>query len=160
MQHKMIKQKRQLSDEQALELLEKGEYGIIATVGEDNQPYGVPISYVLHDNHIYCHCALAGHKLSNMKYNEKVSFTVVGKTQPKYEDDDFTTHYESTIVFGKATIVEDKEEKIEALRVLSAKYLPDFMDKFDMAIANSLPGTCVFKISIDHFTGKAKTEFN
>ena len=156
MERKMIKQKRKLSDEETLELLNNGQYGVLATVDKDNQPYGVPISYVLFKGSIYCHCALAGYKLENIKNNEKVSFTVVGKTEPVFEGVDFSTYYESAIVIGKAKIVEDKEEKIESLRALCEKYLPEYMEHFQDALDAELVGTCVFKISMDSCTGKAK----
>ncbi|MDF9867689.1 nitroimidazol reductase NimA-like FMN-containing flavoprotein (pyridoxamine 5'-phosphate oxidase superfamily) [Bacilli bacterium PM5-3] len=158
MKHEMRRKDRKLSDEATLEILEKGEYGVLASVDENNQPYGVPISYVLHDDYIYCHCAKSGHKLDNMKINDKVSFTVVGKTQPVFEEpeNDFSTYFESAIIFGKYLVVEDDDEKIEALKVLCEKYLPDFMDKFDISLKNAYKATYVFKISIDEISGKAK----
>ncbi len=46
---------RLLSREEALQILQKGEYGILATAGSDGQPYAVPLSYVVIDNNIYYH---------------------------------------------------------------------------------------------------------
>lgn len=158
MQRKMLKQKRKISDEETLELLDSCQYGVLATVDAEGQPYGVPISYVIYDNSIYCHCAMAGHKLENMRNNDKVSFTVVGKTQPVFEDVDFSTYYESAIVFGKVTFIENKEEKIEPLRALCEKYLPEYMEHFQAALDAELLGTCVFKISMDNISGKAKRD--
>lgn len=52
-----MKKDRQLSDEVAYALLKGGEYGVLSTVDEDGQPYGVPVSYALEGNLIYFHCA-------------------------------------------------------------------------------------------------------
>ena len=89
---------RQMNDMEALELLNKGEYGILSTCGEDNHPYGVPLSYVVIDKNIYIHGAGVGTKLDNISVNDKVSFTVVGKTKVLQEQ--FSTEYESAIAFG------------------------------------------------------------
>ena len=37
---------RGMNADEAAQLLAAGEYGVLSTVGEDAQPYGVPFSYV------------------------------------------------------------------------------------------------------------------
>ncbi len=146
---------RVITEEETLELLERGVYGVLATVGQDGQPYGVPLSYTVWNGSIYFHCALTGHKLDNLAFCPRASFTVVGKVQAVYEKD-FSTYYESAVVFGVASKVEDKEEAVEALRRLAEKYLPEHMDKADGDIARSFSRTAVYKISMDQVTGKSK----
>ena len=51
--------------QKAIEILEAAEYGVLSTVGEDGQPYGVPLSYVYKEDAIYFHCVVAGQKLNN-----------------------------------------------------------------------------------------------
>lgn len=157
MDHKMIRKHRQTTGNEAIEILSNAEYGILSTVGEDLQPYGVPLNFTIKDNFIYFHCAMIGHKLENIKFNNKVSFTVVGKTKPKMEEKihNFTTEYESTIVFGKVTEVIDKDEKINALKDLCMKYLSEHIHMFEKAVEKSIIGTKVYKIEIEKITGKA-----
>lgn len=155
MAKEMRRKQRQISEEQAYKILSKGEYGVLSTVNDEDNPYGTPLSYVLVNDKIYYHCAMEGTKLDNIKYNSNVCFTVVGKTQPIY-DKQFTTYYESSIVFGKASIIEDIEEKSMALTKLCEKYLPNDLDKLDKALEMSLSRTCVFKVEIDSITGKEK----
>ena len=57
----MRRKERQLPEEEAIRLLKDGEYGVLATYGEDGWPYGVPISYVYDDRRIYVHGAQTGH---------------------------------------------------------------------------------------------------
>lgn len=159
MKEKMRRRDRLLSDEVALRLLRDGEYGVMATIDSDNQLYGVPLSYVLYDDQLYFHGALTGTKLNNIENNNKVSFTVVGKTKPIY-DNDFTTYFESVIAFGEASMVTDEQERILSLTALTKKYLPEFMDKMEHELEKSLNFTCVFKMSIDQLTGKEKTVSN
>jgi nitroimidazol reductase NimA-like FMN-containing flavoprotein (pyridoxamine 5'-phosphate oxidase superfamily) len=75
------RKEREITTQEAIEILDSAEYGVLSTVGEDDQPYGVPICYVHKNGSIYFHCALGGHKLDNIRHNEKVSFCVVGKTK-------------------------------------------------------------------------------
>jgi len=52
---------RQMSKESVIELLERGKYGVLSSVDEDGQPYGVPVNYVFDGNEsIYFHCAREG----------------------------------------------------------------------------------------------------
>ena len=110
----MRRKDRQITEDEAREILAGGEYGILSTVGEDGQPYGTPLSYAVEDNCIWFHCAKVGHKLRNIAHEKKVCFTVVGKTQPVY-DNDYTTRFESAVVFGEALHVEEVGEKIRSL---------------------------------------------
>lgn len=152
-QPRLIDGTRELDREEMMEILHRGEYGIISTIGEDGHPYGFPMSYIVKDNHIYFHCALDGHKMENIRYNDKVSFCVVGKTRLIPEDLD--TSYESVIVFGRAELVHG-EEKLEALIGIVNKYSKGFEMKGKMEAERDQDITAVLKISIDHMTGKKR----
>lgn len=155
MYREMRRKDRKISDEQALDILNIQEYGTLSTVDANSQPYLTPLSYILYDNAIYFHSALVGQKIDNINYNPKVCFNVVGKTKPVY-DNDFTTYFESVIVYGNASKVEEDELKIKILMLLCEKYLPEHMDKAQMDISKSLKATAIYKISIEHLSGKAK----
>jgi nitroimidazol reductase NimA-like FMN-containing flavoprotein (pyridoxamine 5'-phosphate oxidase superfamily) len=147
----MRKIQRQMNDQEALELLNKCEYGILSTCGEDNQPYGLPLNYVVIDKNIYFHCAGVGTKLDNISINDKVSFTVVGKT--KVLQDKFSTEYESVIAFGRVIILKE-EEKYEPLMEFIRKYSPEFMEEGQLYIDRAKKETTLIKIEIYSFTGK------
>lgn len=149
----MRKKQRQITEEESIEILNNGEYGILATIGENGYTYATPLSYVYYNEAVYFHCAVEGSKLDNIKYNEKVSFCVVGKTKVLQEK--FSTEYESAIVFGRAIIIE-KEEKIGALTAIIEKYSPDFKKEGLEYIERAAGATCVVKIEIDRITGKAR----
>lgn len=155
MQYAMRRKDRALTENEARELLAKGEYGVMASVDAQGQPYATALSYIVADGAIYFHCAQTGYKTDNIKANPKVCFTVVGATQPVY-DKNFTTYYESVVVFGRAAEITDSHEKTVLLMQLAQKYLPGYMDKAPESIAQSLARTAVYRISIDEITGKAK----
>lgn len=145
---------RLLEPEKTRVVLDSGEYGVLATCGGDHQPYGVPLNYVVIGGAIYIHCAVAGHKLENIRENPKVSFTVVGKTQVLPEK--FSTRYESVVVFGTASIVDDPENTRSALKALVAKYAATHKAAGDDYIETLIDKTRVIRVEIDHVTGKAR----
>jgi len=157
MHREMRRKDRQISREEAVELLKYAEYGTLSTVNPDNTPYAVPMNYVIHNNTIYFHAAKTGQKLDNMKANPNVVFSVIGKTKPVVEGDSYSTFFESAIAFGKVRIASEPEEIRNALYILTEKYFPNDMDVFEASIAgDSLSKLYVIAMDIEHISGKAK----
>lgn len=154
MQPEMRRKDRRLPEEEALAVLEGGEYGVLATVGADGWPYAAPLSYVMVDGGICFHCAREGRKLRNLAHEPRACFTVVGAARPEYAGG-FTAKYESAMAFGTVSRVEEDGEKLRILELLCRKYLPDDMDKFDRDARASLRVTDVWRIRIETVTGKA-----
>ncbi|WP_027389319.1 pyridoxamine 5'-phosphate oxidase family protein [Chrysiogenes arsenatis] len=147
------RQDRAISREESNTLLHTAEYGFLATVGSDGQPYGIPLSYVYWNERIYFHCALEGAKLNNIAKNPLVSFCVVGSTEviPRQ----FSTKYESVVLFGTAREATG-EERHHALLALLSKYSPDFHEEGKAYISQKDHLTRVIAIDIQHITGKAR----
>ena len=145
---------RRLDDATAMALLKRGEYGILSTADHHHQPYGIPVNYVVMDAHIYFHCATEGHKLENLRTNSKVSFCVVGAAQVLPEK--FAMRYESVIVSGSATIIDDPVERKNALRALIVKYAPEHIPAGEAYIDKLFDRTAVVGLTIDHLSGKAR----
>ena len=148
----MRRKDKKLDNTEALRILEAGQYGILSTTGSNGYAYGVPISYAYVNNCIYFHCAAEGHKLDNIEQNDRVSFCVVGDTAILPES--FSVRYKSVILFGRALEVFG-EEKRTALEAIIAKYSPDYIKEGSEYIKNSSGDTRLFKIEIEHMTGKA-----
>ena len=145
---------RRLDDAAAMDLLKRGEYGILSTTDRNNQPYGIPVNYVVIDDALYFHCANQGQKIENITANKGVSFCVVGKTELIPEK--FSTRYESVVVSGTAEVITDAALKRPALRALIAKYAPDHTAAGEAYIDKLMDQTAVVKVSIDHLAGKAR----
>ncbi|MBB4035863.1 hypothetical protein GGR21_001758 [Dysgonomonas hofstadii] len=152
------RQNRILEDQNRIaELLKDSEYGFLSVgIEENGYAYGLPLSYAYDEenNSLYFHCAPEGQKLDLMKENNKVSFCVVGVTKPIANQ--FTTLYESVIVYGKADLNISDEEKRKALRLLVKKYSAGYEDLGETYMAKSWARTYTFKIEIEHITAKAK----
>lgn len=139
------------SVDKAEEILLNSEYGVLSTIGENGYPYGVPLNYVYMNNSIYFHSAMEGHKIDNIKFNSKVSFSVVAYSE--IIPNKFETYYDSVTCFGDAQQVEGEEKEL-ALRKIIEKYSKEFIESGEKYISNSKNKTTVIKINIHHMTGK------
>ena len=144
----------------ALEVLDKAPYITVSFTRPDGTPYGVPLSLARTDDKtFYFHCALDGEKLDCIAANPSVALSAVTRCTPTVgpKDGSFTLQYKSAMAIGKAEVVTDKDEKIEALRAICLRFLPHHMDAFDDAIARSLERTAVVKVTLTAPpTGKRK----
>lgn len=147
----MRRKDKEIETDEAISLLTKCEYGVLSTVGNDGQPYGVPLNYAYKDNCIYFHCALTGHKIDNIDNNPKVSFCTVGDT--KVLPSEFSTNYVSVVVFGVASEVQGTE-RYNALVLLLEKFSPELIEEGKKYIEKKDKATKVFKIEIQHISGK------
>ena len=147
----MRKASRQKDAAWALEVFDKAPYMTVSMTRPDGTPYGVPLSLVRKDETVfYFHCAFDGEKVDCLKCNPIVSLSAVSKCTPKYEEEknNFTEYFHSAIALGKAEFVDDRDEKILALRLLCQRFLPKYMDHFDEAIARSLDRTEIVRITL------------
>ncbi len=147
----MRRKERAMDEAQAVSLLEEGQLGVLSTAGTDGEPYGVPLNYcyVREDNAIFFHCANEGRKMENIKSNGRVSFTVIGRNRIIHEK--LTTYYESVIVSGRASLVQDDEEKVLRLNQLCRHLTPgiDWREG-----CGHLVRTAIVRIDIDGISGK------
>ncbi len=51
----MRRNSQQLPQEEVLKILEEGSFGVLALLGDQGYPYGVPVSFVYQDEKIYFH---------------------------------------------------------------------------------------------------------
>ncbi|MEE3363063.1 MAG: pyridoxamine 5'-phosphate oxidase family protein, partial [Anaerovoracaceae bacterium] len=85
----------------------------------------------------------------------KVCFTVISKHELVAEA--FQMRYESVIVFGTIRVIEDPEEKKEAMRRLVASYISGYEKETDEHCVKTEKALAMFEITPEHITGKAGT---
>lgn len=147
---------RQIPFEACEQILQNAEYMVMATADKNGIPYAAPLSFVYFEGKIYFHSGMhKGHKASNIAENPYCSLAVVGETQPVYVKN-FTTYFESVVIFGRVCEITDNARKKAVLFALAEKYLPNYMQHAEHDISASLERTSVYEISLDKVTGKAK----
>lgn len=141
-----------LSKKETKNILDNGEYGVLATCSKDLKPYGVPLVYVVVDDFLYIHTGEGGEINQNLDENNQVSFTIVGKESPIY-DGKTTLQYKSVIVKGIAEKVEDNNLKYQIMQKVVNKYLASHKDGFAAAVDAAFDNLVMHRIKLDDVSG-------
>jgi nitroimidazol reductase NimA-like FMN-containing flavoprotein (pyridoxamine 5'-phosphate oxidase superfamily) len=151
----MRRAEKALPPEEAVLILEQGEYGILSLVTPEGEAYGVPLNYVFMNDTVYFHAALEGKKLGCIAAHSQVSFCVVGDSNLIPQR--FSTAYRSVVLSGTAERVEG-DEKIAALTGLVAKYSPGYIEPGKAYIAKDAGKTAVVGIRCLRISGKGNRD--
>ncbi|MFU0842645.1 MAG: hypothetical protein ACFWTZ_08595 [Burkholderia sp.] len=83
----MRRKDRELTEEEALEIVRTSHYAVIATCDASGTPYAVPVSPVWIDGALYFHSAAdpAGRRASNLAQNPRVSLCYLARCRSVYE---------------------------------------------------------------------------
>jgi len=146
-----------LSEEDTNRIMMTASSGVLALTGDGGYTYAVPLSFAYEDSRIYFHCAKEGHKIDALNNNNKVSFCVIDKDEVIPEA--FNTIYRSVIAFGRARILDDDRERMEALESLIRKYSPAYASQGKKEIEKYWDKVCLVEIYVEHITGKASRDF-
>ncbi len=135
--------------------------GFLCHVGfaVDGQPFVIPTSYGRKDASLYIHGSAASRMLRQMKQGVSVCITVTLLDGLVLARSVFnhSMNYRSVVILGKATLVDDPEEKLEALRLLSEHILPGRWDDSRQPNESELKQTSVLRVPIEEFSAKVRT---
>ena len=150
---KMRRSVQALSHEEMIDLLKTETRGVMSVQGDNGYPYGFPINHYYDEetNKIYIHGATFGHRVSAVKNDPKVSYCVFGGDYQK--EGDWAKYVKSVIVFGKAELIEDKDEIVRISRLLCDKF-PCPQEYVEHEIEKDTPRTLVIAIDIEDINGK------
>jgi nitroimidazol reductase NimA-like FMN-containing flavoprotein (pyridoxamine 5'-phosphate oxidase superfamily) len=116
-------------------------------------PYVVPMNYGYQDKTLYFHCAGSGRKLDIIHDNPLVCFEL----DIQYEITNtgipcrWSTRYESVIGYGNATIIDDTQQKKQALNIIIDHYSPGIIYPFT---DKQIKDVTIIKVDISTMTGK------
>ena len=140
----------------AWEVFKTAPYAVLAMVTSEGKPYCVPVNMVADPEHqaLYFHCAAEGRKIDHLRANPAVSVNAVSAVANVSAG--LTTGYRSANAQGTAVLVEDTEEKLGALRLLTATLAPERLSTLDdyMAKEGCLAHTAIVRVDVKEITGK------
>lgn len=153
-----MRRSNQVLDETTIEsILTTATSGVLALSSDNGYPYALPLSFVYDGQTIYFHCAKTGHKIDCIHNNNKASFCIIARDDVHPET--YTTYYQSVIIFGTISIIDDATIKKEAIVKLAKKYAPIDTEQHRLAaIEKEWKPLCMLKMDIDHITGKCAIE--
>jgi hypothetical protein len=134
--------------------------GFLCHVGfaVDGQPFVIPTSYGRVEDNLYIHGSAASRMLRQMKEGVAVCVTVTLLDGLVLARSVFnhSMNYRSVVILGKATLVDDPKEKIEALRALSEHILPGRWADARQPNERELKQTSVLRVPIEEFSSKVR----
>jgi len=136
--------------------------GFLCHVGfvVDGQPFVIPTSYGRKDASLYIHGSAASRMLRQMQNNGApvcVTVTLLDGLVLARSVFNHSMNYRSVVILGNATLVDDPEEKLAALRILAEHILPGRWDNARQPNDRELKATSVLRMPIEEFSAKVRT---
>lgn len=121
-------------------------------LSENNVPYVVPVCFGYKDGVIYIHGAKEGKKTDILKNNPNVciEFDIVSEVVRAEKACDWDMKYKSVIILGKASFIDDMNEKKDALNTIMHQYSNNSFE-FPEPMVQHIN---VIKVQITEITGK------
>ena len=143
--------------ESAYRILDEGFLCHVGFVA-DGQPFVIPTSYGRKDDCIFIHGSAASRMLRTLKESVPVCITVTLLDGLVLARSIFnhSMNYRSVVVLGKATLVDDPGEKIEALRLLSEHIIPGRWADSRQPNERELKATSILRVPIVEFSAKVR----
>jgi nitroimidazol reductase NimA-like FMN-containing flavoprotein (pyridoxamine 5'-phosphate oxidase superfamily) len=137
-------------------LLDTCHVGRLGTISSDGWPMIKPLNFARDGWSLYFHCAVDGEKLDDIRRDSRVCFEVdlpIAYVKGRQDNPCRAEYlYRSVIIRGRATLVENRTEKIQALDCLMRKFQPG--TTFSGYSENKLDITGIVRIDIDDLSGK------
>jgi len=149
---KMRRNEKEISDKTEIESIIKRSVVCRLAMADGKWPYVVPLCFGYKDNALFFHSAQEGYKLEVLKKNNRVcfEFDIDRKTKPSEKPCEWAMQYQSVIGFGRATVLEDRESKMEGLDIIFRQYSRKNAEYPEA----SLESTAVIKVDIEQMTAK------
>ena len=134
--------------------------GFICHVGFmlDGQPFVIPTSYGRKDDVLYIHGSAASRMLRSASGGIPMCVTVTLLDGLVLARSIFnhSMNYRSVVVLGTATAIQDHDEKLAALRLLSEHILPGRWDEARQPNEKELKATTIIRLPIQEFSAKVR----
>jgi hypothetical protein len=125
----------------------------------DQQPHLIPTAYGRSGNQLYIHGSAASHMLRSLAQGVDVCVTVTLVDGFVLARSAFrhSLNYRSVVVFGKARMVTDPVEKMEALRCFTNHLVPGRWEEVRPPSERELLQTSVLVLPLDEAVAKARS---
>ena len=134
--------------------------GFVCHVGftMDRQPYVIPTMFARVGDAIYFHGSAASRMLRGLSGGLAVCVTVtlIDGLVLARSVFNHSMNYRSVVALGKATLVDDAEEKIAALRAFTEKILPGRWDDARQPNEKELKATSILRLPLSEVSAKMR----
>lgn len=125
----------------------------------DGQPYVIPTGYGREGDTLYLHGSAASRMLKSMEAGVPVCVTVTLLDGLVLARSAFhhSMNYRSVVILGRARAVEEREEKLRALRAFSEQVVPGRWDEVRQPTAEELKATLVLALPLAEASAKVRS---
>lgn len=142
----------------AYKILDEGFICHVGFTSADGQPFVIPTSYGRVGDQLYIHGSAASRMLRRLNEGIPVCVTVTLLDGLVLARSIFnhSMNYRSVVMLGKATIIDDPEEKLAALKALSDHILPGRWAESRQPNERELKATSILRMPIEEFSAKVR----
>ena len=139
---------------QIVDYLSRKKFLTLATSSSNGKPLTHPIAYVNNESDVYFSTSKQTRKAKNIQENPNVAYSI-------YNETEFFDEIKAIQMEGTATIVSDKKEFEEALKMLNQKfpYMANMQLDKDSLIIKITPKLCYFSDHVKRFGQRDKVEY-
>jgi nitroimidazol reductase NimA-like FMN-containing flavoprotein (pyridoxamine 5'-phosphate oxidase superfamily) len=125
---------------------------------EKGQPYVIPINFARIEDRIVLHGAKASRLLKHIEAGHPicVEVTIVDGLVLARSVFHHSLNYRSVVVFGQGRLIEDQQEKLDALQAVTEHLIPGRWQEARLPNRKELNATSVVSINIDEASAKVR----
>jgi uncharacterized protein len=127
----------------------------------DEQPFVIPTGFARVGDNLLIHGSAASRMLRALAWEKEVCVTVTLIDGLVLARSAFhhSMNYRSVMIFGKARLVKDEAEKLDALRAFAEHVLPNRWGEIRQPTANELKATTVLLLPLQEASAKIRAGF-
>lgn len=140
-------------------ILDEGMVGHVGVVGDDGQPFVIPVLYARDGERIYLHGSPLSRLLSTLAEGVPMCLTVTLMDGLVLARSAFhhSMNYRSVVILGEGRPIQDPERKHQALRALVEHIVPGRSDDARGPSRKELKATEVIELKIEAASAKIRT---
>jgi len=159
--NKVIREaKREMNDiENIYAILDAGFLCHIA-FQHQGQTMMIPTAYGRFEDYLYMHGSTKNFMLNQILDGQTICITVTHLDGIVLAKSLFysSVTYRSTILFGKAVLIDDDQEKIQGMKIISENVVKGRTDEVEIGTESQLNATMVIKFTIESASAKMRSE--
>jgi uncharacterized protein len=127
----------------------------------DDQPFVIPTGFARLGDNLLIHGSAASRMMRALAWEKEicVTATLIDGLVLARSAFHHSMNYRSVMIFGKAQLVKDEEEKLDALRAFAEHILPNRWSEIRQPTANELKATAVLLLPLQEASAKIRAGF-
>lgn len=124
----------------------------------ENQSMIIPTAYGRNGDYLYIHGSSKSFMLNQILKNQNICISVTQLDGIVLARTLFDTsvNYRSVIMFGKAELIENQDEKIEGLKIITDNIIKNRWNEVPIGSENEIKATMVVKFKIEKISAKVR----